>query len=315
MPKRRLDAHPNPSRPATRQELGPLRNLAISSLTLRRYREHASYFSYWITMIGALVASEADLDRWVQEYIEQLWDHNAGLSAAQDTLAGVQHFMRQTVRLKGAWKLLGVWRRREPPTRAHPMPEYMLLAMAMHALQSGDVHFCASLLIGFYAFLRTGEIVTLTVSQCITDINGHVILYLGQSKSGKRRGEEEHSVVDHPAVCTLLSIFLQHRHPQELVCGGEEHVWRRKFDRYLHNLGLSHLFLRPYSIRRGGATNALRNGQTMAQICNRGRWGNEKTARIYIQEAVSLLQKQSVTPGTHAFLLSLADEWCFQFLR
>ena len=91
MPKRRLDAHPNLSRPATRQELGPLRNLAISSLTLSRYREHASYFFYWITTIGALVASEADLDQWVQEYIEQLWDHNAGLSAAQDTLAGVQH--------------------------------------------------------------------------------------------------------------------------------------------------------------------------------------------------------------------------------
>ena len=90
---------------------------------------------------------------------------------------------------------------------------------------------------------------------------------------------------------------------------------RRKFDRYLHNLGLSHLLLRPYSFRRGGATNALRQGQTMAQICTRGSWGNEKTARIYIQEAVTLLQKQSVTPVTHAFLLSLADAWCFNFLR
>ena len=27
-------------------------------------------------------------------------------------------------------------------------------------------------------------------------------------------------MVDHPAVCTLLSIILHHRHPQELVCGG-----------------------------------------------------------------------------------------------
>ena len=125
--------------------------------------------------------------------------------------------MRQTVRLKGAWELLGVWRGREPPKRAHPMPEFMLLAMAMHALQSGDVHFCASLLCGFYAFLRTGEIVSLTVSLCNTDTNGHVILYLGQCKSGKRRGDEEYSVVDHPAICTLLSIFPCHRNPQELV--------------------------------------------------------------------------------------------------
>ena len=315
MPKRRLNANPNPSRPAKRQNLGPLRNLRISSLTLRRYHEHASYFFFWITMIGAFIASESDLDQWVQDYIEQLWDHNAGLSATQDTLAGVQHFMRQTVRLKGAWKLLGVWRRREPPIRAHPIPEFMLLAMAMHALQSGDVHFCASLLLGFYACLRTGEIVSLTVSQCITDSNGHVILYLGQCKSGKRRGEEEYSVVDHAPVCSLLSIFFANRNPHDLICGGEEHMWRRKFDRYLFNLGLSHLFLRPYSLRRGGATNALRRGQTMAQICTRGRWGNEKTARMYIQEAVTLLQKQSVTPVTSALLVSLADSWCFDYLR
>ena len=92
-------------------------------------------------------------------------------------------------------------------------------------------------------------------------------------------------------------------------------MWRRKSDRYLHNLGLSHLVLRPYSLRRGVATNALRRGQTMAQICTRGRWGNEKTARIDIQEAVTLFQKQSVTPVTSVLLKSLADSWCFNYLR
>jgi hypothetical protein len=158
MPKRRANANPNPARPAQRQKLGPLRNLRISSLTLRRYREHAWYFFYWITMIGVQLASESELDQWFQDYIEQLWDHNAGLSAAQDTLAGVQHLMRQMVRLKGAWKLLGVWRRREPPTRAHPMPEFMVLGMAMHALQAGDVHFCSLAADRFLRFLlRTGE--------------------------------------------------------------------------------------------------------------------------------------------------------------
>ena len=120
--------------------------------------------------------------------------------------------------------------------------------------------------------------------------------------------------MDHPAICALLRIFLSHRHPQELVCGAEEHTWRRKYDCYLHNLGLSHLHLRPYSLRRGGATNALRRGQAMAHICTRGRWASEKTARMHIQEAVILLQKQSVTPVTHANLLYLASAWCFDFL-
>ena len=44
-----------------------------------------------------------------------------------------------------------------------------MLTNATHALQSGDVHCCASPLFGFYAFLRTKESATLTVAQSITD--------------------------------------------------------------------------------------------------------------------------------------------------
>ena len=317
MPKRKARQAADPGRLAKRQSLGPLKNLRVSPLALRRYREHASYFFQWLSMVAVVGAinTELDLDLLVQEYVEQLWDHNAGLEAAQSTLAGIQHFLRHAVRLRGSWRILSVWRRNEPPTRAPPLPEFTLLALAMHALQCGDVPFAASLLVGFFAFLRTGEIITLRVSQCIFDANGHLILNLGQCKSGKRRGEEEYGIIDHPAVCTILRLFLKHRHPLQTVAGLDEHTWRRRFDKYLGDLGLSHLGLRPYSVRRGGATSALRKGMTLSQVCVRGRWANERTARIYIQEAVALLQNIALPQSVLDLLLTLASAWQFEFLR
>ena len=60
--------------------------------------------------------------------------------------------------------------------------------MAMHALQSSDVICCASLLFGYYAFLRTGEFVSIRAAQCITDTNGHLICI---SASASQAREED----------------------------------------------------------------------------------------------------------------------------
>ena len=42
----------------------------------------------------------------------------------------------------------------------------------------------------------------------------------------------------------------------------------------------------PYSLRRGGATSAFRFGVSFDQLLVRGRWSNQKTARIYLDEAL-----------------------------
>ena len=246
--------------------------------------------------------------------MEQLWDHNAGLSAAQDTPAGVQHFMRNTIRFKSL-ETVGCLATQGASNACSP-------AAGVHA--TCDAHACTA--IHRRAFLRLLAAWLLCISahrrnrfhpSCSVHNRrqrsfGFVSWPVQVRQQKRRRGVFSCGPSGH--LCSAEH-FLNHRHPQELVCGAEEHTWRRKHDRYLHNLGLSHLHLRLYSLRRRGATNALRRGQTMAQICTRGSWANEKTARMYIQEAVILLQKQPVTPLTHAFLVSLADAWCFNCLR
>ena len=102
-------------------------------------------------MGGFNLDNETLLDRCLQDYIEFLWDSNSGLAVAQTTQAGIQ--LRHTVKLRGAWRLIGVWRKAEPPSRAPPLAVSCLLAMAMQAVLWGDVPLSASLLIGFSAYL------------------------------------------------------------------------------------------------------------------------------------------------------------------
>ena len=191
------------------------------------------------------------------------------------------------------------------------MPENVALALAMHALQQGDASFAATILIGYYAFLRTGEVLKLKNGQCNVDRAGNIILALGMSKSGKRRGELEYGLVEAGPVAVLVQCFLATRRPSDNVADSDEWIWRSKFDRYLHELGLTELGLRPYSLRRGGATHAFVLGETLTKVCVRGRWAQEATARIYIQEAVQLLQAFAIPAGCLARVNALAAAWNF----
>ena len=88
-----------------------------------------------------------------------------------------------------------------------------------------------------------------------------------------------------------------------------------KFDQTLSEPGLPQLGLRPYSLRRGGATLAFRWGVPLSKLCVRGRLSQEKTARIYMQEAVSLFNAMSMSPAVILQLGQLADAWGFDYLR
>ena len=295
-----------------RQRPGPLHNQHITPQSLKRYQLHCHWFLTWCTQSGlAAMDTEAELDLLLQDYIEFIWDVNMGLSCAQTTLAGVQHLLRHTVKLRGAWRLIGVWRRAEPPSRAPPMPVILVHAMVMQSMIWGDPSFAASLLLGFYAYLRTGELLALHRSQCFYDAAGNLVVALGQSKSGKRRGEDEFAVIDASPVTCILRLFLDPLRPTDPLVGRDHFQWRRDFDRLLDELGVLHLGYRPYSLRRGGATHAYMSGLRLAKVMFRGRWTSEKTARIYIQEAAALLHNMAFTASVRQRLHTLAAEWHF----
>ena len=124
MPRARRPAPGPPLRQVRRRTLGPLHTQRISALALHRYTEHVKYLVWWLALLGfPPTDTELQLDLILQDYIEQMWDANAGLQAAQAGIAGLRHTLKHSVKLRGAWRLLGVWQRAEPPSRAPPMSD------------------------------------------------------------------------------------------------------------------------------------------------------------------------------------------------
>ena len=315
MPQRRRAAPADlQARCTRRRTLGRLHNQAISTKTLNKYAQHCCWFLCWLQQVGrGDLATELLLDNAVQEYIEFLWDMNLGLSVAQATVCGVQHMLNHTVKLRGAWRITGTWRRCEPPTRAPPLPQVAVLAMAMQALSEQDPDLCVSLLIAFFAFLRTGEVLALTIGQVFVDNHGGIVISLGQSKSGKRRGENEFAIIDPSPVATIIAMFLASRTAGQSMVNRTELQWRQDFDRLLATLHIDNMEFRPYSLRRGGATQAFVSGMSMSKIMVRGRWRQDQTARIYIQEGTALLQHLALQPAVLLRLQRLAAEWGFSY--
>ena len=74
------------------------------------------------------------------------------------------------------------------------------------------------------------------------------------------------------------------------------------------SVGASHLYLRFYSLRRGGATDAFRRGVPLDTILKRGRWSDLRTARIYLFHGLQKLKNQSLSPNSLRTIRGFCNE-------
>ena len=178
----------------------------------------------------------------------------------------------------------------------------------MLAVLEGDPTLGMSLLLCFHAYLRTGELLALQRAQVDQDQAGNIIVALGQSKSGKRLGEEDFGLIEASTSVTMTRFCLSTMAPHQLVVNRDAFAWRRDFGRLISTLqGVQHGF-RPYSLRRGGATHAYMTGLSLAKGMLRGRWTGEKTAGMYIMEATTLLYGMAFSAAARQRLETLARE-------
>ena len=98
------------------------------------------------------------------DYIEHLYAEGEPKGYGTDVLAALQYFIpKVTGKLKYSWKLLGIWKRFEPPNRATPFTPIVVLGLAGLAASLKQYDVCAIFLLGFDRFLRTGELLSLPV--------------------------------------------------------------------------------------------------------------------------------------------------------
>ena len=304
-PKRFVAASDRVARVTLRRRLGTLAKNRVANFTVQRY---------WIAAVGFFVAlhhywgaplaeNYIDLDRQICYYIEHLWHEGDSVNLACDVISGIQHFLLTRRSFPGAWSLVHAWRRVELPHRAPPILPDILLAFAGVAIAVNRHDYAILLLVGFHCMLRTAEMLGIT-SACV-NIGAACtgVIALPWTKTGQRQGAQQMATVDDSFVGGLLARFVAQFHePTTLLRDANPMGFRRFFEYASQILELQELQLRPYSIRRGGATfDFLAHGNLQRTIF-RARWTDSSVARIYVQDGVAVQAQMALMANQRALV-------------
>ena len=272
-----------------------LEDVGITASTLERY--YVAVERLLPTLDG--VETEYDLDDVVSEWVQSEFEDGSPIHLVGDALSGLHHFEPFTKkRLPKSWRLYGIWRRYEIPFRAPPLTQDICLAMAGWAIHHEELVMAGLLLLGFHCLLRTGEILQLRPCDFVLDsMNG--VVSIPSSKSGVRNNSRESVTIQDPITLDVVQAMLELRRAQGFArtpcwdrCGT---AFRNLFRKILHELDLSLLNFRPYSLRRGGATFEMQTHGLMERTLIRGRWKNSNVARIYICEGLAMLPRLTMS--------------------
>ena len=257
--------------------------------------------------------SDEHLDRLLCAWIQRQWEKGATLHKINMSLCGLQYYLPSLKKkLFGSWKLFQTWRKIEVPSRAPPFPSQILFSVANFALARDDLFFSALLALAFTALLRTGEMLKVTPQDLLLK-DGQGLLRLANTKTALRKGTVEVVPFDHPwtyevvnaAVETATSLGRQHL-PLWTQSGQS---FRQRFKAYMKIFQLQHCGFRPYSLRRGGATDLFLRCKSYDIALQLGRWESTRVARLYIQEGLSQLPLLSLPEETKAFIREWFPWW------
>ena len=288
-----IEGRSRDARKTRRQQLGKLKDLVIQPATKARYDDAMRLFLEYLRWNKLPLPSQCEeVDRVASRYIEELWEEGDSRYLAQDTLSSLQHseplLKRRMLR---SWRLIKAWQKHEIPARAPPLTPTTLSILAgwMH---SRSPELALALLVGFHALLRSGELFQIKNRDIICSQN-LVVLNLGHTKMGFRNAAAESASFRHSQISLMLQAWKTTRSPEALLVNVSASTFRQLFSRGLEATELAGAQYKPYSLRRGGATQVFLETQSYSAVCQRGRWSSERTTRIYIQDSVALLTELS----------------------
>jgi len=275
------------TRAKARQKRGSLRHNQVSESVLKRYvTAIAMLQAYWRAHeIDAPL--DDSFDFCMGDYIEHLYSEGEAKGCGTDVLAALQYFIPKVIgKLKYSWKLLGIWKRLEPPNRATPFTPIIVLGLAGLAASLKLQDVCALFLVGFDRFLRTGELLNLRVFN-IQFGTSKAVITLHDTKTGKRKGSTEMVSVSSPLVIRWLRKACAGKRPDDLLLNRTYYQFRMLFKQLLCHFDIDNLKYNLYNLRRGGCTSFFFESGSLDLTVEVGRWSDSATARIYKQNAAA----------------------------
>ena len=156
------------------------------------------------------------------------------------------------------------------------------------------------MLLGFTFFLRTQEVLSLHCSDVeVSEASGAVVLRLARTKTSKQHLQA--LTLEHPKVAALTSVALSHlSHPW--LWPWSPTFFRSCFASLCDFFSLSPLGFVPYSLRRGGATHFYITLKSLDFIMVQGRWKDQRTCRLYLDDARAMPVNFSIPDASVALL-------------
>ena len=116
------------------------------------------------------------------------------------------------------------------------------------------------------------------------------VINLGMTKSGKRQGAAESIALTEQHVLVHLWAW-KRKVPPHTFLTLKPNAWRALFADCIQKLKFTKWEFRPYSLRRGGATDLFVKTGSLDKVVIAGRWSAVKTARIYINSGLAMLSE------------------------
>eukprot|EP00438_Fugacium_kawagutii_P020958 Skav211849 [mRNA] locus=scaffold305:925833:932175:+ [translate_table: standard] len=237
-----------------------------------------------------------DLEEVLSDYLQHLWEEGDTRTMGSYAVAALQfHKPSMKGHLKKAWNLLSLWGRLEQPQRATPLDPPMLFAFCGTLIEWQWTSLALLSVVGFSAFLRTGEMFHIRRKHVVLprQAGQSAVIFLEDTKTSQRNQRMwEKVVLEEQVAINALTRLTENKQPNDLLVKESVQKFRELWKSVVSHLGLTEFHYLPYSLRRGGATSAYRNGATFDQLVEKGRWKHVQTARLYLdqglQEATTL---------------------------
>ena len=170
----------------------------LKPVTVRSYRQALRRFFKWLEAEEEETpATYSALDHLLSHYLEHMWLDDEPITYAGHLLSALRRFLPESRwRIPRAKQYFANWQTTHVSHPAAPLPAMAVLGMAGLAMSTKQPKVAAILLLGYLAFLRTGEMVQLSTAKITVDYpRGRILIALPGTKTSRGR-EETVCVVD-----------------------------------------------------------------------------------------------------------------------
>ncbi|CAE7290874.1 unnamed protein product [Symbiodinium sp. CCMP2592] len=199
------------------------------------------------------------------------------------------------------------WHRVHMPKRTSPISWLGAKAMAAAAAQLKRFDLALLVFLDFAFFLRAMELLNLSTSHVrLFPEEGTVVAAILGAKTSK--GLQQSLSLRDPSLVRVLQFLMDRVRPRDRIYSKSVSTFRLEFSSLVTAIGLDPADYLPYCLRRGGATWFYQQhglGRTVIQ----GRWKDQNTARIYVDDARAILIQLLLPARVTARQTYLASFW------